>query len=271
MKRNFLLITISLLVCFCTVLKAQDEDAELTKIVFSPDPAYVDIDGQTELCPLFITFKDTVKIRPDLIETWLADGNPDPVHIYSAGNSFYYSPKGKMPEANPVTVSAVLKRSDGETKFTVVTHVYVTESQSQFTLSRQNGTTEHYSIESKMFATGGINAGTTMGFYSKSQNLTACSLTDIKTGIGVSISFIGNSTGVFNFSKTDAIGISMGSFSCGSGDMNGNPTEGTIEVVRYDGPGGSIKVNVNGIVFDANNISYRLTGTFYVTRNNDVN
>lgn len=271
MKTKILLLTTVLLMCFSSVLRAQDEDAELTRIVFSPDPAYVDIDGQTALSPLFITFKDTVTVKPELIEAWLVDGNPDPEHLFAVGNSYYYSPKGKMPVTNPVTISAVLKSSKGETKFTVVTHVYVTENQSQFTLGRSNGTTELYTIESKMFAKTGINAGTTMGFYSRSQNLTACSLTDLKSNIGVSITFSGNSKGKFNFSRSNAIGISMGSRSCASSDSQGEPTSGTIDVIEYDNPDGKIKVNINGIVTDGNNTSYRLIGTFYVTRSADVN
>lgn len=271
MKKRSLLLSAALLMCFCTILKAQDEDVELTKIVFSPDPAYVDIDGKTELNPVFITKNDTVRVKPEMIESWLLDGNPDPEHIIVNGSSYYYSPKGRMPDSNPVTISAVLKNEKNETKFTIVTHVHVTENESYFSLSSINGSTRQFKIESKSFTTGGINAGTTMAFYSKGNDLTACTLTDLKTNIGVSISFSGNRKGNFTFSKSNAIGISMGNSSCGSGDENGNPTEGTIEVVEYGPIGGKIKININGIVNTGNAVSYLLNGTFYVTRNVDVN
>ncbi len=270
MKKNIILILLTLSLS-TALIKAQNEDIELTKMVFSPDPDYVDIDGRVELNPVFVTNKDTVRIKPELIESWLLDGKPDPEHIIINGSSYYYSPKGKMPANNPVTISAVLTNGKGETKFTVITRINVTENESHFTLSKLNGSTSYYKIESKSFVSGGINAGNTMGFFSKGQNQTACALNDLNTNIGVSISFSGCSTGSFPFSKTNAVGISMGSGSCGSFDAQGEPTSGTIDIIKYDNPDGKIKVNINGIVTDGNNNQYILNGTFIVTRSSDVN
>lgn len=254
MKKQTSLVTL-LLFTLINILNinihAQDEMPDLNNVMFMPSNAKVNVGGHIQLRVINIVAGDTSQVSAGVFENWLVNGKPDSEHLQVQGEAVVYSPGDDKPAVNPVAISCQFKRKDGESKQTLIANVEVIDDQSGFMLDDS-----YHQVDP------------VMALYSTGSNLTA--LTFMKGMIGLSISIKTNAAGSYDFTKENAVGISMGQRSMMSAKGNGDPTTGVIEIKQYGKVGEKLKVNIMGIVTDGYEGSHYISGTFIITRSPDT-
>lgn len=246
--KNLKYLVIAFLVLNSLTLFSQNEELpDLGFIGFEPQICKVHTGGHIHMQLISIAGKDTTLQSNTKFDNWLVNGKSDPEQLFIEGENVIYSPGNTIPAQNPVTISCQFKRNPGETQLIFIGHVEVIDNESGFTLDGR-----YYSVKPAL------------GVYSVSTGKTA--LTFQQGSIGVSIVFVGNSTGNYKFSDVNAVGINTTGNGLASADVNANPTEGIIEVTEYDKKTGKVSSNILGILTDGNGKSHVFDGTFEIQK-----